>query len=148
MEKKIITQTNEERAAEGLGELTFNEDLQTAARIRAKELCQLNIKTGQKIEHQRPSGETWSTVLKEDVPVAYKSAGENLCSAIYPVEYIDQEGEDPGREADWWMEQWINSPSHYSNIVKSNYNSVGVGVYYIKKNGTVYAFATTLFAQL
>ena len=75
----------------------------------------------------------------------YSAAGENLCSVVYQKEYIDQKGEDPGRDADWWMEQWLGSPTHREVLMNGRYSQVGFGVYYIKRDGMVYAFATALF---
>ena len=54
-------------------------------------------------------------------------------------------GEDPGRDADWWMEQWLGSPTHREVLMNGRYSQVGFGVYYIKRDGMVYAFATALF---
>ena len=147
VERELLDLHNEVRAERGLGALTLNEDLQTAARIRAKELCQLYQRTGKEIAHERPNGDTWSTVLREDVPVEYAAAGENLCSVVYQKEYIDQEGEDPGRESDWWMEQWLGSSTHREVLTNSRYDQVGFGVYYIKRDGMIYAFAAALFIE-
>ncbi len=145
VEDQLLDLHNEARAQQGLGALTVNEDLHTAARIRAKELYQQYQRNGKEIAHERPNGDTWSTVLQEDVPVEYSAAGENLCSVVYQKEYIDQKGEDPGRDADWWMEQWLGSPTHREVLMNGRYSQVGFGVYYIKRDGMVYAFATALF---
>ncbi len=145
VEDQLLDLHNEARAQQGLGSLTVNEDLHTAARIRAKELYQQYQRNGKEIAHERPNGDTWSTVLQEDVPMEYSAAGENLCSVVYQKEYIDQKGEDPGRDADWWMEQWLGSPTHREVLMNGRYSQVGFGVYYIKRDGMVYAFATALF---
>ena len=50
-------------------------------------------------------------------------------------------------DADFWFEEWVNSPSHYENILRENYTHVGVGVYYQERDGIIYAVACTIFGQ-
>ena len=138
VEKSILTKINAEREAEGLDALTYNENLRSAARIRSRELCKAD-----KFEHKRPNGDAWQTVLEKDVPVQYIAAGENLCM----TEYNDPDN-DTAEDASFWVEQWMNSPPHYENIMRAEYTHAGVGLYYIEKNGMVYAYATMIFAKL
>jgi len=138
VEKSILTKINAEREAEGLDALTYDENLRSAARIRSRELCKAD-----KFEHKRPNGDEWQTVLEKDVPVQYIAAGENLCM----TEYNDPDN-DTARDASFWVEQWMNSPPHYENIMRAEFTHAGVGLYYIEKNGMVYAYATMIFAKL
>ena len=138
VEKSILTKINAKREAEGLDALTYDENLRSAARIRSRELCKAD-----KFEHKRPNGDEWQTVLEKDVPVQYIAAGENLCM----TEYNDPDN-DTARDASFWVKQWMNSPPHYENIMRAEFTHAGVGLYYIEKNGMVYAYATMIFAKL
>ncbi len=138
VEKSILAKINAEREAEGLDALTYHESLRSAARIRSRELCKAD-----KFEHKRPNGAAWQTVLEKDVPVQYIAAGENLCM----TEYNDPDN-NTAKDASFWVEQWMNSPPHYENIMRAEYTHAGVGLYYIEKNGMVYAYATMIFAKL
>ena len=73
VESEIIELTNEERENNGLSSLQTSENLQAAARIRARELVKAGPK---KFAHSRPNGDEWSTVLIEDVPTQFSAAGE------------------------------------------------------------------------
>ncbi len=138
VEKLVLRKINREREAEGLSALTYDEDLRSAARLRSRELYKAN-----KFEHKRPNGDEWNTVLDEDIPVDYIAAGENLCM----TEYNDPNN-NSGKSATFWVDQWMESPPHYENLMRSEYTHAGVGIYYIEKDGMVYAYATMIFAQL
>lgn len=138
VEKDLLKLINEEREAKGLDPVKMDDDLQSAARIRSRELC----KTGH-WDHTRPNGDSWSTVITDDVPVKYVAAGENLCM----TEYNDPD-EDSAYSADFYMDRWLNSPSHYDNIIRPNFTHVGIGVYVTERNGVTKGYATTIFAEL
>lgn len=138
VEKKIIEKINKERKSLGLGELTVSEDLRSAARIRSRELCKADV-----FAHTRPNGDKWETVLKTDVPFKYYSAGENLCM----TEYNDPSNHT-ATSASFWFTEWKNSPAHYKNMIRAEFNQVGVGVYVVVRNGVTSAYATTLFADV
>ena len=84
VEKDLLALINEEREAEGLDPVKMDGDLQSAARIRSRELC----KTGH-WDHTRPNGDSWSTVITEDVPIKFAAAGENLCMTEYDDPSVD-----------------------------------------------------------
>ena len=136
VEERVIDKINQERKSLGLGELIYDEDLQIAARIRSRELYKSNT-----FRHKRPNGDSWATVLTEDVPYTFLIAGENLCS----TEYNDPNCKN-ATSPSFWFNQWKNSESHYENMIRPQYNRVGVGIYCIEKGGMTYAYGTTLFA--
>ena len=138
VEKDLLALINEEREAEGLDPVKMDGDLQSAARIRSRELC----KTGH-WDHTRPNGDSWSTVITEDVPVKFAAAGENLCMTEY-----DDPSVDNAYSADFYMDRWLNSPSHYDNIIRPNFTHVGLGVYVSERGGVTKGYATTIFAEL
>lgn len=137
VEKQVLDAQNKERIRLGLSPLAFDKDLQTAARQRSYELYKSDT-----FAHKRPDGSMWHTVLQEDVPYTFVKAGENLCTTEY---------NDPNvkiaYDADFWTEEWINSPTHYEVMSDPIYTNAGVGIYCVTKNGMVYAYATTLFSR-
>ena len=139
VEQGIIDAINEERRSLGLNELQYDERLRSAARIRSRELYRSGVWA-----HTRPKGDPWQTVLKEDIPVAYHSAGENLAN----VEYNDPRVElhtDP----EWWFEEWKSSPGHYENICRPEFTHIGAGLYWIEReDGMIVAYATTIFIKM
>ncbi|RKJ57534.1 CAP domain-containing protein [bacterium 1XD42-1] len=138
IESEVLALQNQERARLGLPELQYDPELHNAARIRSRELCQAGV-----FAHTRPDGRQWNTVLIEDVPYDYLSAGENLAIVESSDPNIDLP-EDP----DFWVDGWINSPSHYKNMVRAEYNRAAVGIYKVVRNGETCAIATTVFAYV
>ena len=44
--------------------------------------------------------------------------------------------------------QWLNSEGHYKNMVKPEYNCIGVGVYYeTRADGMVYVYGVQIFGR-
>lgn len=138
IERQVLELQNEERTRLGLQPLEFDADLQSAARIRSRELCKAEV-----FVHARPDGREWYTVLQEDVPYDYRSAGENLGNAEYNDPSVDL-----ANDADFWVDSWIDSPSHYQNMIRAEYNRAGVGIYSVERDGMTYAYATTIFARV
>lgn len=138
-ERAVIDAINEERRALGLGELKYNESLTQASRVRSEELFRTKH-----WDHTRPNGDSWVTVLKEDVPTSFTAAGENLATISY-----NDETEHYESDASWWFTEWKNSPPHYENIIRPEFNEVGVGIYFaVRDDGMKVAYATTLFAEI
>ncbi len=102
---QILDMVNQERKAQGLSSLTMDADLLDAAMQRAAE-CSIYW------SHTRPSGLRCTTVSS-------KVSGENIAggSSYYGPEMI--------------MYGWMNSEGHRENILKSSYNSIGIGVFII-----------------
>lgn len=136
VETAVLKLQNQERARLGLQPLELDPNLQSAARIRSREM----YKNGY-FAHERPDGQNWSTVITEDIPIDFISAGENLCTTEYDNDYLDN-----ADNASFWVQQWIDSPTHYENMIKPEFNRAGVGIYCITKNGITTAYATTLYS--
>ena len=111
---QVLQLINKERANAGLTALTTNSTLTAAANKRAQEIKQ-------SFSHTRPDGSSFSSVLKE-YGISYRSCGENIAY-----------GQKTPAEV---MNAWMNSSGHRANILNSNYNKVGIGVY--KVNGVIY----------
>lgn len=138
VESSIIDEINTERRSLGLVELQFDSNLKAASRIRSRELCQNDV-----WGHVRPNGDSWVTVIEKDVPLAYKTAGENLATVKFNDPDIS-----PHTDASWWFQEWKNSPPHYEAICKPEFTHVGAGVYYEElEDGSTVAYATTIFTK-
>lgn len=112
---EILSQLNELRANQGLNPLTKSSSLTKGAKIRAKEMFDY-----EHFAHTRPDGSSWETVFHIDVPLSgCKYIGENLAEYenIYP-------------DATSIMNLWVESPTHYENMVRAEFTHVGIAVYY------------------
>lgn len=138
IEAEILRLHNEERSAKGLQTLEYDATLTAAARLRCKELSD-----AKQFSHSRPDGREWNTVLIEDYPFEYQSAGENLANTEYNNPYDDLKS-----DSQFWMDGWVASPPHYKNIMRGEYNRAGVGVYYTKRGDMTYAYSCVLFANV
>ena len=103
-------QVNEERAAAGLDNLKWDQNLETVCSVRAKECSQV-------FSHTRPNGKAWYTVNSKI------QGGENLAF-----------GFDSASDC---VEAWMNSPTHRDNILYDEFAKVAIGIYQ-DDNGTCY----------
>ncbi len=104
----VITYTEEARASEGGGLLTENEALDAAAQAKAEDMAARGY-----FSHVGPDGEEpWVWLQRAGYEYAY--AGENLA-----VRFNDSKDV---------VDAWMASPAHRANIIKSNYQEIGVGL--------------------
>ena len=103
----VLKLVNEERAAVGLPALILDDTLCEAAQIRAAEVKVY-------FSHDRPDGSECFSVLA-DLGYYYRAAGENIASGQ--------------RDAEMVMEDWVNSPGHYANIIDVDFGRIGIGYY-------------------
>lgn len=106
---RVIELTNAERAAAGLSPLAHNTTLDVFAAVRAKEAAR-------SWSHTRPDGRAFETILKDN-GFSYRSAGENLWNS----NILDEQR---------CISDFMNSPSHRENLMRPEFNSIGIGVYY------------------
>ena len=102
---------NEERRKVGVAPLTLSAELQSAAAIRAEEITQ-------KFSHTRPDGRHCNTVI----PNGRYTMGENIAAGNNTAAKV--------------VQQWMNSPGHRANILRSEYTELGVG--YVYKENSQY----------
>lgn len=112
--RQVFDLANQERVKAGEKPLVYNEDMQFAANIRAKEIAEL-------YGHTRPSGAPFNTVLY------YTTTSVSLL-----VENIAA-GQ---RTADQVMGEWMNSENYKDNILSKSFSGSAVGVY--EKAGSLY----------
>lgn len=111
--EQVVKLVNEERTKAGLSPLIMDEDLTSAANVRAKEIKQ-------KFSHTRPDGSSFSTVLT-DQGIRFRGSGENIAWGQKSPEQV--------------MNDWMNSDGHRANILNKNFKNIGVG-YYQDEMGT------------
>ncbi len=108
MAASVVSQTNDERAKQGLAALTVSSELTRAACVRAQEIVK-------KFSHTRPDGSAWSTVSSS-------VRGENIAMGQ--------------QSADKVMAAWMSSSGHRANILRASFGSIGVCAY--KVGNTMY----------
>ena len=107
--KAAFAKVNEIRVANGLSPLSWNYQVENAAKVRANEIVG-------GFSHTRPDGRPWYTA---DDKVLY---GENL------AQYYDS--------AEEVVAAWMNSPSHRANILKGDFKSGAI--FTVEVDGEVY----------
>mgnify|MGYP002771832488 FL=1 len=118
--EQVVELVNQERTKAGLSAVTLDQNIASAALVRAKE-----IETS--FSHTRPNGSKFSTALIEQ-GVTFKGAGENIAWGQKSPEAV--------------MQAWMNSEGHRANILNKNFTKIGVGYY---QNAAGRNFWTQLF---
>lgn len=119
LENKIFNLLNKERERVGINKLTNNNTIRNGARIRA-------LESG-KYKHKRPDGRSYHTVFNEVNYGVNKrfSSGENI--ATFSKSTFKPTEEQLDKLANMIFNSWINSPSHYKNMIDSRFTEVGIG---------------------
>lgn len=116
VEKRMLELLNNLRSEVGVAPVSSNDQLKKAANIRA-------IETEESFSHTRPDGKATFTVLEEaEVNYSYRLAGENLAMGTY---YLAEK-----EMAEWLFKGLKDSPGHYENMIKKDFEEVGIGVHY------------------
>ncbi|EJY07948.1 SCP-like protein, partial [Enterococcus faecium E422] len=113
MRQKELAWLNDYRQQNGVAPMQFNDIVQQAADIRAKEL-QVSF------SHYRPGGGTFQDLLESFG--CYGAKGENISQTGL---YIDDLLSDDG--AIDAMVGWKNSPAHNANLLYNNQSILGLG---------------------
>lgn len=122
--QEVIALANEDRKALGLEPLNADEKLMQAAMDKARDMFEKGY-----WDHFGPNGETpWQFIKAEGYQ--YTIAGENLAKGYNDVQKMNQ--------------AWLNSPAHRANIVKPEFNEIGVAV----MDGTLEGQDVTLVVQM
>lgn len=117
---EIITLTNEVREQKGLPKLTGINALDRSSTARATDMSENSY-----FSHKGPNGHTLSYFLKKS-GYSYRVAGENLAMGFSDPQSV--------------VNAWLKSPTHYANLVDSDYTQIGIGVEagYFNGQPTVY----------
>ncbi|MEK7167975.1 MAG: CAP domain-containing protein, partial [Patescibacteria group bacterium] len=103
---KLIQMTNDYRLSRGLSSLNINPRLTQAAVNKAQDLLAKDY-----FSHTSPQGKRFSEWIKE-VNYQYFYVGENLA-----IDFADNED---------LFEAWLESRSHRENIVRPQYQEIGM----------------------
>ncbi|MGN0614599.1 MAG: CAP domain-containing protein, partial [Porcipelethomonas sp.] len=106
---EMLRLVNIERQKVGAAPLRLNATMNDMANVRAKELT-VNF------SHTRPDGRDCFSVF-DDFSLGWSYIGENIAAGSSTVAGT--------------MNQWINSPGHYGNIISGNFTELGVGCVYV-----------------
>ncbi len=106
IEERLIDLTNAERGRIGLRALTFNSKLSIAAEQKATDMLAKGY-----FDHQSPDGRApWDFI--ESTGYIYLKAGENLAIDFPELSEV--------------VPAWMASPTHKANIVKPDYEEIGI----------------------
>lgn len=115
VERELIDEVNEARAAHDAPALAINAAMMRAAREHAAELSSRHV-----LDHEstRAGSETFSQRLELAGAPDWTLAGENLMSLPFTASDI----------ADEAVRGWLQSPSHRTQMLEPTYTDTGVGV--------------------
>lgn len=116
-EQEVLNLINEYRKENGLEDLTIDEKLQEAAKIKAEDLVENNY-----FSHTSPTLGTPFELMKSQ-GIRYKIAGENLAGNISSQKAV---------------EAWINSKDHRENILEKKFHKTGIFVIESPVYGKIY----------
>ena len=119
--QQVLALVNEERRKAGVAPLKLSAELQSAAAIRAEEITR-------RFSHTRPDGTKCSTVI----PNGKYTMGENIAAGNNTAAKV--------------VQQWMNSPGHRANILRSDYTELGVGYAY-KENSQYKHYWVQIFRR-
>jgi uncharacterized YkwD family protein len=107
--QQVLQLVNQERAKAGLNALRSDGPLANMAMVKAQDLYNNNY-----FDHQSPTYGSPFDMMKR-LGISYQYAGENIAKGQPTPQQV--------------MNDWMNSPGHRANILKSNYTSIGIAQY-------------------
>lgn len=125
LEHQVHEQVNTERRERRLHPLDFNEHLTYIARTKSRDMAVKGY-----FAHTEPDGGSHTDRL-EDYGYEWETAAENL------VRLRVTSDASISLIADRMVHSWMTSPSHRREILHSDYNIEGVGVY-VTSDYTIY----------
>jgi len=125
IERFIFEMTNTERQKNGFDSLTFNANLANVARKHSQDMVNNNYFSHTNLIGDGPSERA------EKAGLSKWGIGENIgMMASGNVKGIGYVSNTPESIAQALMKNWMGSPGHRSNILRSSYDYIGVGVAY------------------
>lgn len=108
LEAEVIELVNKERTSRGLQALNHNDVLAKLTRLKSQDMADKNY-----FDHQSPTyGSPYD--MMNSFGITYQNAGENIARGQATAKMV--------------MEGWMNSPGHRENILKEEYQEIGVGL--------------------
>ncbi|MFD2045778.1 CAP domain-containing protein [Ornithinibacillus salinisoli] len=108
-EEQVVQLVNQERSKNGLSPLQHRADIKNVAEKKAMDLINSNY-----FSHNSPNYGSPFDMLRT-FGISYRTAGENIAK-----------GQKSPQEV---MNAWMNSSGHRANILKADFDSIGVGYY-------------------
>jgi uncharacterized protein YkwD len=127
-ETEIIRLTNQLRQDQGLPALIVNNKLNSSALAKANDMAANNY-----FGHADKLGNRMAYWIKA-AGYNYLRAGENLAKGFSSPEST--------------VAAWVNSPTHYANLLNSNYREIGVGITQGYLDGRLTTFVVQHFGEL
>jgi uncharacterized protein YkwD len=121
---EVISLSNQQRASNGLGALTYNSQLAQAAHAKAQDMFAQNYWS-----HYNPQGQGPAYFIS-NAGYSYSIAGENLAKDFNTSSGV--------------VNAWMNSTGHRANILHSSYVHTGVAVV----NGILQGSETTIVVAM
>ena len=115
-EEEFVAKINDLRAAQGLAQLTVHGELAAKARDWAQTMAE--------------GGDIWHSNLPDGITVQWRRLGENVGT---------------GGTVDALHQAFVDSPSHYENLVDPGFRYVGIGVF-LDADETI--FVSEVFMEL
>ncbi|MBO1512151.1 CAP domain-containing protein [Metabacillus bambusae] len=109
-EEQVVQLVNQQRAKAGLKPLTHRADVKNVAQKKAEDMINSNY-----FSHTSPNYGSPFDMLKT-FGISYSYAGENIAK-----------GQKTPQEV---MNAWMNSSGHRANILKPEFDTIGVGFYH------------------
>jgi uncharacterized YkwD family protein len=109
-EEQVVQLVNQQRAKAGLRPLTHRADVKNVAQKKAEDMINSNY-----FSHTSPNYGSPFDMLKT-FGISYSYAGENIAK-----------GQKTPQEV---MNAWMNSSGHRANILKPEFDTIGVGFYH------------------
>lgn len=121
----ILNLVNKERKAAGVNPLKLDTKLSLYAVIRSSDMVENRY-----FSHTSPTYGSYSNLVNHS-GYDYLMTGENIAAG--------------GNSAQQYMTMWMNSSGHRENILRSGYDSIGIGVVKNTKSGFYSSVATQIF---
>lgn len=109
-EEQVVQLVNQQRAKAGLKSLTHRADVKNVAQKKAQDMINSNY-----FSHTSPNYGSPFDMLKT-FGISYSYAGENIAKGQKTPQDV--------------MNSWMNSTGHRANILKPEYDAIGVGYYH------------------
>lgn len=124
LESQFLTLINDYRAENGLGTLTRNSALNTAARNHSQDMA-----VNRYFSHYSPGGKSPFTRMAEAGYQCNGSKGENIAAGYSTAQAA--------------FDAWKRSSGHDANMRNGSYRAIGIGVYYDSSSPYRYYWTTT-----
>ena len=124
----MLRLVNNARRQAGLKELWYSARVHEVCELRATELSSY-------YSHTRPDGTRFSTAFNE-IGIKYQKCGENIAY-----------GRNMFTTPEEVFKAWMESPSHYENIMSPDFECVAFGLSVLKVGNDTYYYWAQEFAK-